>query len=270
MTPLLDSDRLECQPDPSSVRTARLFVLDKLQDWQCDELVDSATLLTSELATNAVRHTDRPYTVTVSRTGRTLRVEVFDTVGVLPDASSASDDSLGVEPGALFSGLGLVDRIAANWGSELVQGGKVVWFELQASDGERRSRTSDLADLRSPAPGEEAEATAIWDEGEDVSGPPNHQEAPVMAKHAADVDERTDQLDPTDRPGDQPVVVKERRRHPLRWLLLILVIAALAVGGFFALGGEADVDVDVNPPEDVDLDVNSGDAPDADADADAG
>lgn len=63
--------------------------------------------------------------------------------------------------------------------------------------------------------------------------------------------------------GEEP-----RRRHPLRWIVILLVIAALAGAAFFALGGDADVDVDVNLPEDVDIETD--DAPVADADADAG
>ena len=60
-----------------------------------------------------------------------------------------------------------------------------------------------------------------------------------------------------------------------RILLFLVIVVAFAVGGFFLLGGSADVDtkgdlevpevdVDVNVPE---VDVNSEDAPPASADA---
>lgn len=272
MAPLLDCDRLECEPSPGSVREARLFVVDKLQEWRYDQLVDSAALMTSELATNAVMHTDHPYTVSVLRHGRTVRVEVFDSVGVLPEVPEPTDSAIVHDPGALFSGLGLVERIATDWGSELVNGGKIVWFELQLTDAPGRARTSDLADLRSPEPGQERDEIAVWDDGEGMGHAPDQQEDPVMARHTrsdvVDPDTRDRELD--DRDARDRTVVREepRRRHPLRWLLLLLVIAALAVAAFFALGGDADVDVDVNPPEDVN--VETEDAPPADADADAG
>ena len=76
--------RVECQPDPASVRTARLFVVDRLQEWGVDELVDSAALLTSELATNAVLHTRRPFSVDVIRAGDAIRVEVTDQSEEIP------------------------------------------------------------------------------------------------------------------------------------------------------------------------------------------
>lgn len=272
MPQLVHGDRLECEPSPSSVRGARLFVVDKLQEWRYDQLVDSAALMTSELATNAVVHTDHPYTVSVQRDGRTVRVEVFDVVGVLPEAPDATGSAIARDPGTLFSGLGLVERIATNWGSNLVDGGKVVWFELQLTDVPGRARTSDLADLRSPEPGAQRDDASVRDDGEDVGPRSVQQEAPALARHhgsdVVDPDSRDHDLD--DRDAREPIVVGEepRRRHPLRWIVILLVIAALAGAAFFALGGDADVDVDVNLPEDVDIETD--DAPVADADADAG
>ena len=64
---------------------------------------------------------------------------------------------------------------------------------------------------------------------------------------------------------DDRVVVEERRGGGAGKIVLILaVLAALAVGAFFVLGGSADVDTkgDVQVPE-VDVDVN---APDVDVD----
>ena len=58
--------------------------------------------------------------------------------------------------------------------------------------------------------------------------------------------------------------VEERRGGAGRWLLVLLVVAVLAVGAFFMLGGDADVDTkgDLEVPE-VDVDIN---APDVDVD----
>lgn len=150
---------LECEPLASSVRRARLFVVDKLQEWRCDELVDTVALLTSELATNAVVHTGQPFSIRVERRGPVVRVEVADQDRRLPerrdvldlDAQPAGDPLAGpVTVDRSFSGLGIVDRTAAAWGSEPTRDGKIVWFEVEASedDGDHRPRVSDLRDLR--------------------------------------------------------------------------------------------------------------------------
>jgi len=152
------SDLLECQPDAGSVRAARLFVVDKLQEWHADDLVDSAALLTSELATNAVLHTRRPFTVGVRRSGTGVRVEVIDSSEERPHApahlarapsSASAGDVLATradDVDHLFSGLGMVDAVANDWGTQPIPGkGKVVWFEL-SSDG--RDQGNGLSALR--------------------------------------------------------------------------------------------------------------------------
>jgi anti-sigma regulatory factor (Ser/Thr protein kinase) len=150
------SHRLDCEPVPSSVRTARLFVVDKLQEWRCDELVDRVALLTSELATNAVVHTGQPYSVRVERRGPSVRVEVVDQAQKLPARRDLlvdltdGDETPARDAESAFSGLGIVDATATTWGSETIPGGKVVWFELDAQEelGDEPSRRSGLRDLR--------------------------------------------------------------------------------------------------------------------------
>jgi hypothetical protein len=154
-------DRLDCSPEPSSVRAARLFVVDKLQEWRCDDLVDSAALVTSELATNAVVHTGLPYSVHVERRPDGVRVEVIDLRHDLPlqppapplegeEGWDGRDDGPHVDTNHLFSGLGMVDAVATRWGAEAMPGnGKKVWFELVTNRSSRsRPRVTDLHDLR--------------------------------------------------------------------------------------------------------------------------
>lgn len=153
--------RLECQPDPGSVRLARLFVVDRLQEWGADDVVDSAALLTSELATNAVLHTRRPFVVQVRHTGTAVRVEVADESEEVPylprhlatSAGGASTgDVLGTDPDTedrLFSGLGMVDAVASRWGAEPRPGeGKVVWFELATTADHEAAGLSSLRHLQ--------------------------------------------------------------------------------------------------------------------------
>jgi anti-sigma regulatory factor (Ser/Thr protein kinase) len=149
------AERLELEPVPSSIRSARLFVVDKLQEWRCDDLVDRVALLTSELATNAVVHTGQPYTVSVRRRGPAVRVEVVDATPVLPTRHDLPEPVV-EDPDDLdhvFSGLGIVERTADSWGSEPSNGGKVVWFEVAADgtdEAPKASARSGLVDLREP------------------------------------------------------------------------------------------------------------------------
>jgi anti-sigma regulatory factor (Ser/Thr protein kinase) len=89
--------------------------------------LQDAMLLTSELVTNAVTHTQgsselRAYYDTLS--GQ-LRVEVSDKSSTVP---RIRDD----DPSTSFGGRGLriVDAVAARWGTSLLPSGKSVWFEL--------------------------------------------------------------------------------------------------------------------------------------------
>src|SRR5688500_18748591 len=212
-------DRLDCSAEPSSVREARLFVIDKLQEWHCDDLVDSAALVTSELATNAVVHTGQPYSVLIEEQAGGVRVEVADAVPDLPPhpgsvppvGSSDLDDPLDaehVDTNRLFSGLGMVDAVATRWGSEPAPGGgKGVWFELAGRATARsREQVVDLRELRSAAPGKGVPPRSV---GKDQAGGHQPEEKGTMARHSYLVDD------------DERVIeeryVEERRGGPMRW-----------------------------------------------------
>ncbi|MCB5168779.1 ATP-binding protein [Streptomyces bambusae] len=84
-----------------------------------------AELLTTELVTNALVHTDQGAEVTASLVGSRLRVEVrdFTTRHPRPYVPSADDGTHG-------RGLLLVESLAEAWGVSALGSGKVVWFEL--------------------------------------------------------------------------------------------------------------------------------------------
>ena len=112
-------------PDaPGSARLARGFITDALTKWECDNVVDTAVLLTSELVTNAVLHARTTVTVTVSLDDRRLRVEVCDHSPTLPRMRPFGvDDATG-------RGLPMIGAYAAAWGAEPRPDGKCVWFEI--------------------------------------------------------------------------------------------------------------------------------------------
>lgn len=126
-----DSLRLDLPGTPSSVAEARRFVRQALQAWHLDEAVDTALLLTSELATNAVLHARSTFAVLVARQGDQIRVDVLDASPVPP---LRRHNSLTAATGR---GVGLVASCASEWGptsSDRLDGfAKGVWFTLPAS-----------------------------------------------------------------------------------------------------------------------------------------
>ncbi|PPK98076.1 stage II sporulation protein E [Kineococcus xinjiangensis] len=103
---------------------ARTLVGEVLRGGGLAELAEDAELLTAELVTNVVLHTDSAPTVRIEIAPGRVRVEVHDTSSVLPGPGSP-------EPGRAGRGLALVQRLAHRWGTAPAgTGGKVVWFEL--------------------------------------------------------------------------------------------------------------------------------------------
>lgn len=96
-----------------------------LRHWGRPGRSDIAELLTSELVTNALVHTDRDAVLTATVSPRGLRVEVRDFVGRRPRPRVPSADD-----GTHGRGLVLVQALADAWGVRAHGVGKAVWFEL--------------------------------------------------------------------------------------------------------------------------------------------
>ena len=109
----------------SAASRARETVRGILTGWGLDGATDTATLLVSELVTNAVRHTGTTLGVTLTRHPDSLHVAVSDgAVSQWPHLVEANADDEGGR------GLWLVDRLARSWGTAAGDAGKSVWFEL--------------------------------------------------------------------------------------------------------------------------------------------
>jgi anti-sigma regulatory factor (Ser/Thr protein kinase) len=106
-------------------RAARRFVVDTLQQWGRAELIDDASLVISELATNAVLHARSRFTVALALADGGVRIAVNDASRALPvlQVSSAMAPS--------GRGVALVEMLADQWGSELTPDGKSVWAVLR-------------------------------------------------------------------------------------------------------------------------------------------
>ncbi len=137
---------------------SRRFVVEWAEQAGLHELADDAELVTSELVTNALLHTDTPVTVKVGVDADTLRVEVHDECSELPVPGVLRPDAMSGR------GLLLVERLTQRWGVTRVPvAGKCVWFELVAG------RPTEAEELTGDA------LLDLWDLADDfefdVSGP---------------------------------------------------------------------------------------------------
>lgn len=115
---------LDLPPTTDSVPAARRFIQSRLNSSSTD--VDVATLLVSEVVTNAILHARTGVTLTVEQLGAVAHIEVHDGSPVPPRVHAFSPTS------ATGRGLRLLDRLSMRWGfdAEPATGGKVVWFEV--------------------------------------------------------------------------------------------------------------------------------------------
>jgi hypothetical protein len=109
-----------------SPQAARRFVVDVLQESEVGVgLVEDASLVVTELATNALLHAHSAASVTLAVDDAIVHLSVADAATALPILHL---------PGALDTsgrGLRMVAALSQHWGADLVNGGKVVWVELR-------------------------------------------------------------------------------------------------------------------------------------------
>ena len=118
--------RASFPPNAASVRAARSFVGSVVNGPA--EVHDRALLLTSELATNVVRHAATDFEVILRPIDdATVRVWVSDRSTHAP---VISERPLDAEEGR---GMTLVAALASAWGVDQRPDGKAVWFDLPIS-----------------------------------------------------------------------------------------------------------------------------------------
>ncbi len=111
---------------PASVFLARRFVAQLLEIWDLAAHVETVTLVVSELATNAARHSEDAIEVGLSCTAKALRIEISDTSHRMPVAAQDVD-----EEATSGRGLVLVEALATRWGVESEGLSKLVWAEFE-------------------------------------------------------------------------------------------------------------------------------------------
>jgi anti-sigma regulatory factor (Ser/Thr protein kinase) len=111
-------------PVPEAVAAVRRFVNEVLVRWGERDLVTDATLVSSELATNAVLHASSPFRVSVDRSVGVVCIAIQD---VAIDAAAPQDSTIQDDSGR---GMMIVEALARRWGCDPLPTGKVVWAEL--------------------------------------------------------------------------------------------------------------------------------------------
>jgi signal transduction histidine kinase len=106
---------------PGSVRNARRMVAAALDGSGVDP--DIPLVVTSELATNALKHAETGFEVSVTVEEDAVRIEVQDGAGAMGIATDIARDTGGF-------GLRLVESLTAEWGVEIRGEDKAVWVRI--------------------------------------------------------------------------------------------------------------------------------------------
>ncbi|MCL2584136.1 MAG: ATP-binding protein [Streptosporangiales bacterium] len=118
--------RIRLASDPRAVAEARKQACVTIAVWDVPVDTETASLLVSELVTNAVTHDGVGAVTMAIRVARgRFRVDVHDTSSEMPDPEL--DTPVDAESGR---GLLLVDTLADEWGFYPTPGGKAVYFSL--------------------------------------------------------------------------------------------------------------------------------------------
>jgi anti-sigma regulatory factor (Ser/Thr protein kinase) len=126
VTPPLDADA-EVPHRADSIPAARAFLTQLLRGWDvADQVIEDASLLTTELMTNAVQHGTGVVHLEITVHDGLLHVGVHDAAAELPVQRDITGSSLEGR------GMWLVQGFARDWGSDSSgeEPGKTVWFEL--------------------------------------------------------------------------------------------------------------------------------------------
>jgi anti-sigma regulatory factor (Ser/Thr protein kinase) len=117
--------------EPARLHEAREFVAGAVEYATHD--VDTAVLLTSELVTNSLQHSNSRHpggtvTISVLAIPDGVVIEVIDDGGATVPAATAQAGGLDLLEGG--RGLRLVEQLATRWSYHCDAAGTVTWFEL--------------------------------------------------------------------------------------------------------------------------------------------
>jgi len=112
-------------PVAPAVAAARAFVAEAALHLGLRAMAADLSIVVSELATNAIRHTSSAFRVSVRVLEDVVRLEVHDAGMTYPALGAAGVEDLGGR------GLAIIGQIARDWGFANHAGGKMTWAELR-------------------------------------------------------------------------------------------------------------------------------------------
>ncbi|WP_370126875.1 ATP-binding protein [Streptacidiphilus sp. EB103A] len=127
----MESDKqyeLRLTAEPQRLAVVRRIVMAHLRHWKMAEAVDLCLLGVTELLANVHRHVGPGAECLLRLTAGAdglLRCEVHDTSTALPRVLTPDEEEINGR------GLALVAALSADWGAQVEEGGKVVWFALK-------------------------------------------------------------------------------------------------------------------------------------------
>ncbi len=110
--------------DAGELGAVRQFVVDTLLRRGHDRHLESASIVVSELATNAIMHARSDFVVSMSSRDGSVRLAVRDASTAIPSVRAPSPTTMSGR------GLLLIGVLAQRWGTEIVGDGKIVWAEF--------------------------------------------------------------------------------------------------------------------------------------------
>ena len=113
-------------PTPESIAEARRFAAEALRLLGAADRADEVRLLVSELATNVVLHARTPMEIRVARLNGLVEIAVSDRAPDRVVRRGAKRSAVGGR------GMMLVESFAAEWGVDVRDGSKCVWFRMAA------------------------------------------------------------------------------------------------------------------------------------------
>ncbi len=118
--------KLDVPAERSAVRQGRAFTVATLREWSLSEsLIEDATLMVSELLTNAVVHGSAPICLRLRKMPEELAIEVDDGSSAMPRKLQAGLDDLHGR------GLAIVAALGTRWAARPDGYGKTVWSTIR-------------------------------------------------------------------------------------------------------------------------------------------